>query len=135
MLEFSGRLRRKWNRGLPFIGLHLETQLLPRAHNREPLLVKQLFDPQHTFHIAPAVHALPGAALHWLQLRKLAFPKAQHVCGQAAQRSHFPNAEIQLIRDENLILLVFMILARAFFSLTHVLLRLHRLPGPGSPQL
>src|ERR1017187_6778276 len=118
VLDFGGRLRGEWNRGLPFFGFRLGSQLLPRPPNREALFVEQLLDSQDAFHIPPAVHPLPGAAFHRLQLRELALPEAQHVGGQAAQGSHFPDAEIQLVRDENFIRLTF-ILARTFFSRTH----------------
>ena len=84
VLDFGGRRRRKWNRGLTFIRFCLGTQLLPRAHDRETLFIEQLLDSQNAFHVAPAVHALPGAAFHRLQLREFALPEAQHVGGQPA---------------------------------------------------
>ena len=71
----------KWNRCLPFLGFRLGTQLLARAHDGEALLVEQLLDMQDAFHIPSAVHALPGAAFHRLELRELALPEAQHVGG------------------------------------------------------
>ena len=120
VLNLGGRLSGEWNGRLPLIGFHLRTQLLPRAHDREALFIEELLDSQDAFHIPPAVHALPGAAFYRLQLRELALPEAQHVGRKAAQRGHFPDAEIQLVRDENFIRLVFaIVLGRALFSRSH----------------
>src|SRR5580765_7219588 len=79
-------------------------QLLARAGNRESLFVQQLLDPQHRFHIFAAIHTLPGAALYRLELRKLGLPKPQHVSGQAAQSGNFSDAEIELVRNNDVVL-------------------------------
>ena len=71
---------------------------------------------QDAFYIPSPVHALPGAAFHRLELRELGFPEAQHVGREPAQNSHFADAEIQLIGNEDFIGLI---LARGFFSRTH----------------
>src|SRR5258708_10644878 len=111
-------MRRKWDGSLCLVGLRFRTKLLARARDGDSLFVKQLLDAYDAFHIAPAIHALPGAALYWLQLRKLGLPKAQHIGGQLAQGGYFSDAEIELVGDEDLIRLA---LVRALFPWRHFL--------------
>src|SRR5580693_1987670 len=75
VLDFVRGMCRKRNRGLALVGFGFRAQVLARALDGVSLFVEQLLDAQHTFDVAPAVHALAGAALHRLQLRKLALPK------------------------------------------------------------
>src|SRR5512146_2381142 len=49
--------------------------LLARPGDGEALVVQKFLDAQRVFHFAPPVHALPGAALAGLELRKFSFPE------------------------------------------------------------
>src|SRR5450756_1572371 len=96
-----GRIHRKRKGGLVPLGLGLLPQLHTRTRDREPVFIKQLLDPHYRLHIALAVHALSGAAFHWLELRKFGFPEPKYVGRQAAQASDFSDAEIELIRNDD----------------------------------
>src|ERR1700722_2669108 len=73
-----------------------------RTRDGKAVFVEKLLDPYHRFHVALTVHALPGAAFDGLELRKLGFPETQHVGRQAAEIGDFANAEIELVRDNDL---------------------------------
>ena len=77
-------------------------KMLARASDRVSLVIKQLLDADDAFYVAAAVHALPGAAFDGLELRKFSFPEAEHVRGQATEASDLADAEIQLLRDQDL---------------------------------
>src|ERR1035437_3655092 len=91
----------KRKRALVAIGLDLLAHLHPGARDREPVFIEQFLDPDYRLHIAFAVHALPGAALDGLQLRKFGFPEPKHVSRQAAQAGDFTDAEIELVRNDD----------------------------------
>jgi hypothetical protein len=97
-----------------------QTALYPasslNAIDGESLFVEQLLDAQHAFHIAAAVHALSGAAFYRLELGKFAFPEAQYIGRQPAQRGDFADAEIKFVGDEYFIRFI---LACTFFSRAH----------------
>src|ERR1700733_8142031 len=73
-----------------------------RAGDGKAVFVEKLPDPHYGFHVALTVHALPGAAFYGLELRKFGFPETQHVGRQAAEICDFANAEIELVRDDDL---------------------------------
>jgi len=102
--------------GLRLVGFVFRAQLLAGAGDSESLLVEQLLDAEHAFDVALAVHALSRAALDWLQLRKFGLPETQDIRGQVAQGSHFADAEIKFVGDEDFIRFV---LRRAFFARCH----------------
>ena len=127
VLDFGGGMRGEWDGGLALVGFGFRAEVLARALDGESLVVEQLLDAQHAFHVALAVHALVRAALYRLQLREFAFPEAQYVGGQAAQAGHFADAEVELVGNENVVGFAFgfgFILARAvrlcLFSGSHV---------------
>ena len=77
-------------------------QVLARAGDGVALVVKKGFDAHNIFDIATTVHALTGAAFHWLQLREFRLPETQHVSGQAAQASDLADPKVKLLGDQNL---------------------------------
>src|SRR5215471_7430868 len=77
------------------------TQLLAGAGDGKALFVKQFLDTEDVFHVHFSIHSLAGAALGGLELRELCLPEAQHVAGQAAEPADFPNAEVELVRNDN----------------------------------
>src|SRR5664280_3250138 len=68
----------------------------------EALVVEQLLDAQHIFHVTLTIHSLSGAALDRLELRELGLPEAQHVSRETAKAGYFTDAEIELVRDDRI---------------------------------
>src|ERR1035437_8858334 len=68
----------------------------------EALVVEQLLDAQHIFHVTLTIHSLSGAALDRLELRELGFPEAQDVCRETAKAGYFTDAEVELVRDDRI---------------------------------
>src|ERR1022692_1659043 len=68
----------------------------------EALVVEQLLDAQHIFHVTLTIHSLPGAALDRPELRELGFPEAQHVSRETAKAGYFTDAEVELVRDDRI---------------------------------
>src|SRR6266478_4269854 len=99
------------------LGLGLLAQLHPRTRDGEPVFIKQLLDLHYRLHVALAVHALPGAAFYWLELRKFGLPEAKYVGRQAAQAGNFADAEIELVRNNDIGVVGFL---RSFLSEAHV---------------
>src|SRR5258707_15205480 len=83
------------------LGLGFPAQLRACTCDREPVFIKQLLDPHHRFHVAPAIHTLPGAAFNGLELRKFGLPEPKDVGWKTAQAGDFADAEIELVRDNN----------------------------------
>src|SRR5664279_4879317 len=68
----------------------------------ESLVVEQLLDAQHIFHVTLTIHSLPSAALDRLELRELGLPEAQHVSRETAKAGYFADAEVELVRDDRI---------------------------------
>src|SRR5437899_4709721 len=83
---------RKWR--LLLIAFTLRLQELTGARNGETFLIKKLLNSQNILNVLAAIHPLPSAAFHGLELGELGFPKAQHVGGQVTEASHFADTEI-----------------------------------------
>ena len=81
---------------LLLLAFSLVAQMLASARDGVALLVKQLFDANDVFDIAPPIHALPRTALDWLELGKFRLPEAQYVSRESAEPRHFPNPEVEL---------------------------------------
>src|SRR5450432_1034824 len=64
-------------------------------------LIEQPLDVQNVFDVFTAIHALPGGALHRLQLRKLRLPKSQNVSRQMAEPGNLADAEIKFVGDQH----------------------------------
>ena len=73
-------------------GFGFVAQFVARAGDGESFVVEQLLDAHHALNVATPVHALPGAALDRLELRKLRLPEAQHVGRQPAQPGNLADA-------------------------------------------
>jgi len=95
-------MRGEWQWRLFLIALGFGPQLLARSCYGEAFLVEELLDPQDTLNIFAPIHALAGAALYRLQLRKFRLPKTQHVRRQAAQAGNFADAKVELLRNHHL---------------------------------
>src|SRR5947199_244587 len=87
----------KWR--LLLIAFTLRLQELTGAWDGETLLIKKLLNSQNILNVLAAIHPLPSAAFHGVELGELGFPKAQHVGGQVTEASHFADTEIKLLRD------------------------------------
>ena len=79
------------------------TKLLPGARDGEAFVIEKLLDAQHRLHVFASIHALAGAALDWLELRKFGLPEAQNVGGKLAQAGNFSDAEIKFVGDDDLV--------------------------------
>src|SRR5215475_3197786 len=101
VLQIGRRVGWKGQRHLGFVGFAFITQLLPSAGDGVSLFIEQTLDTHHAFHIALAVHALSGAALNALELRKFGFPEAENIGWQPAQSGDFADAEIELFRNQD----------------------------------
>src|SRR5260370_17196855 len=73
--------------------------MLPRAFDREPLVVEKLLDFQHQLHVLAAVQTMALAGFLRAERRKFRLPEPQHVGLDACQPADFANAEVQFIRD------------------------------------
>src|SRR6516162_2025226 len=101
--QFRCRFSREGKGGLFLFGLAVVFQLGTRTRDREAILVEQLLDANDVLHISPAVHPLTRAAFHRLELRKLCFPKPKDVSGQATEACDFSDAEVEFVRDNDLL--------------------------------
>ena len=54
------------------------------------------------FDVLTPIHALAGAALYRLELRKLGLPEAQHVGRQLAQAGNFSDTKIEFLRNQDI---------------------------------
>src|SRR5579862_2561607 len=77
--------------------------MLARSGNGEAFVVEERFDTQDVLDVFFAVHALSGAALYGFDLGELGFPEAQNVGGKMAQLGDFADAEVELLRDDDVI--------------------------------
>ena len=77
-------------------------QKLSRPGDGEALPVEQPLDLQHDLDILTAVEAVPGFALSGFKRRELGLPKSQHIGLCMRQLAHLTDAEIKLVRDEDL---------------------------------
>ena len=92
-------------------------QVLARAGDSVALGVKKLLDAHDIFDVAAPVHALAGAAFHWLELRELRLPETQHVRRQTAKARDLADPEVKLLGDQNLARVVWF--SVALFPGTH----------------
>src|SRR6266849_3052754 len=92
---------REGKSALVAFGLDFFPQLPACAGDGEPVFIEQLLDAQHRLHVAPAVHALTGAALHRFELRKLGLPKTEHVSVQPAKACDLADPEIQFVGNND----------------------------------
>src|SRR2546427_13167554 len=90
---------RKWR--LLLIAFTLRLQELTGARNGETFLINKLRNSQNILNVLAAIHPLPSAAFHGLELGELGFPKTQHVSWKVTEASHFADTEIKLLRDYN----------------------------------
>lgn len=102
-LQLIGRVAGKWQRRLVFFHFEIGPQLLAGAGDGETFFIQELFDLKNGFDILATVHALAGAALDRLELRKLSFPEAKHVGGQVAEVRNFADAEVELVWNYDLV--------------------------------
>ena len=84
------------------MALGVVRQMLSRPGDGEALPVKQPLDLQHVFDILAAVEAVPGFAFGGFERRKLGLPKSQDIGLCMRQLAHLTDAEIKLVRDEDL---------------------------------
>jgi len=75
--------------------------MLARAGDGKALFVQQSLDAQNVFNIFAPIHALASAALDWLELRKLGFPKSQHVGRQPAKTGDFADTKVELFGNQD----------------------------------
>ena len=74
-------------------------QLLPRAADREALLIQQAADLADHDDILALVVAAIAATLDGLELREFLLPVAQHMRLHAAQLAHLTDSEVAFARD------------------------------------
>src|SRR6266403_2189443 len=108
--------RKRQGRLVP-LGLGLLAQLHPRPRDGEPVFIKQFLDLYYRLHVALPIHALPSAAFYGLELRKFGFPEAKHIGRQATQAGNLADAEIELVRNNDVGVAGFL---RSFLSEAHV---------------
>jgi len=87
---------------LALIEVHLRIvagEAVPRAADRETLLIQQAANLTNDEHVLPLIVAAVAAPLDWFELRKFLFPVAQHVGLHSAQVADFTDREIPLARD------------------------------------
>lgn len=101
--EISSSCSGKRQRWLTLIGFDFRAEMLACAGDGESLIVEKGFDAKDVFDIFLAVHALAGAALHGLDLGKFGFPEAENVGRELAELGDFANAEVKLLRNQDVI--------------------------------
>src|SRR5947209_9584913 len=89
---------RKWR--LLLIAFTLRLQELTGARNGETLLIKKLLNSQNILNVLAAIHPLPSAASHGLELGELGFPKTKHLSGKWTEPSNFAVTELRLLGDK-----------------------------------
>ena len=93
---FAGGKRQAW---LRLFGLAIVAEGVTSAGEGVALTVDEALDLEGSLNIAAAIEALAGATLVWLELRKLGFPKAQHIGFDFADASNVANLEVEAIGD------------------------------------
>src|SRR5260221_3355735 len=83
------------------LAIDLRAQLLARTGNGKALIVQEVLDAKHAFHVNSTVHSLAGTALGRLKLGEFRFPEAQDVAGEATQAAHLADPKIELIGNDN----------------------------------
>jgi len=72
---------------------------LARAGERIAFGVDEVLDLQRQFNFTTPIKPLTGSALAWFELRKLRFPKAQHIGFYIADAGHITNFEVEAVGD------------------------------------
>jgi hypothetical protein len=78
------------------------TEGVARAGERVAFTVNEAFDLKGHLDIAPAIETLTGAALAWLELRKLRLPEPEDVGFDLADARYVANLEIETVRNRGL---------------------------------
>jgi len=102
--KISGGVCRKGQRHLIPRVHRVHPQLLSRTGDGEAFFVQQSLDANEGLDILATVHALSGAALDRLQLRKLRFPETQNVRRQLAKGRNFADPKIKFFRNDDFVL-------------------------------